>query len=305
MTLLRRTLVAVALMISTVIASGATAQAASPTTPPRFTTFPAALLYSVGSPAASPQGANDFTCKPSAQHPDPVVLVHGTIENAFDNWARMAPDLKAEGYCVFALNYGGAAGTAFRGLTDIAASAGELKVYVEKVLSATGAAKVDLVGHSQGGMMPRYYLKNLGGAAQVDQLVALSPSNYGTTFFGVLPLIAALPGGEQAVSLAAPSIPQQRQGSTFLKDLNSGGDTVPGVRYTVIQTVFDQIVTPSTNAFLTGPGVTNISLQRQCALDLSDHLSISYSANAIRLVKNALDPTTAKRLCVPALPLFG
>lgn len=305
MTLLRRAFVALTLMISTVAASGATAQAASPATPPRFDTFPAALLYSVGSPAASPQGANDFGCKPSVQHPEPVVLVHGTIENAFDNWGKMAPELKAEGYCVFALNYGGTAGTAFRGLTDIAASAGELKAYVEKVLSATGAAKVDVVGHSQGGMMPRYYLKNLGGASKVDQLVALSPSNYGTTFFGVLPLIAALPGGEQAVSLVAPSIPQQRQGSTFLKQLNAGGDTVPGVRYTVIQTRSDQIVTPSRNAFLIGQGVQNIDLQRQCALDLSDHLSISYSSNAIRLVKNALDPATAKRLCVPALPLFG
>lgn len=305
MTLLRRSLVAVALMASTVIASGATAQAASPTAPPRINNFPAALLYSLGSPNASPPGANDFTCKPSAAHPEPVVLVHGTIENAFDNWAEMAPELKAEGYCVFALNFGGYAGTAFRGLTDIGASAGELSAYVDRVLAATGAAKVDIVGHSQGGMMPRFYLKNLGGAAKVDQLVALSPSNYGTTFFGVLPLVAALPGGEQATSLVAASIPQQRQGSTFLKNLNAGGDTVPGVRYTVIQTLFDEVVTPFSNAFLKDRGVTNIVLQRQCGLDQSDHLSISYSPNAIRLVKNALDPSTAKRVCRYAPPLFG
>ena len=53
-----------------------------------------------------------------------------------------------------------------------------------RVLAATGAAKVDLVGHSQGGMMPRYYLKFLGGAALVNRLVALAPSNHGTTLDG-------------------------------------------------------------------------------------------------------------------------
>ena len=49
------------------------------------------------------------------------------------------------------------------------------------MLGATGAAKVDIIGHSQGGMMPRYYVKNLGGAAKVDDLIGLSPSNHGTT----------------------------------------------------------------------------------------------------------------------------
>ena len=60
------------------------------------------------------------------------------------------------------------------------------------VLAATGAAKVDLVGHSQGGMMPRYYLKFLGGAAHVDKLVALAPSNHGTTLDGLTALVTAL-----------------------------------------------------------------------------------------------------------------
>ena len=49
------------------------------------------------------------------------------------------------------------------------------------MLAATGAAKVSMVGHSQGGMMPRYYIKFLGGASKVDDLVGLSPSNHGTS----------------------------------------------------------------------------------------------------------------------------
>ena len=40
-------------------------------------------------------------------------------------------------------------------------------------------------------MMPRYYLKFLGGAAFVNRLVALAPSNHGTTLDGLTALVRA------------------------------------------------------------------------------------------------------------------
>jgi triacylglycerol esterase/lipase EstA (alpha/beta hydrolase family) len=58
--------------------------------------------------------------------------------------------------------------------------AAELATFVNSVLGATGAKKVDLVGHSQGGMMPRYYIGFLGGAKYVHHLVGIAPSNHGT-----------------------------------------------------------------------------------------------------------------------------
>src|SRR5258705_371135 len=76
-----------------------------------------------------------------------------------------SPLLANHGYCVFTFNYGGSSASSIvQGTGDIAASAGQLASFVTRVLAATGAAKADLVGHSQGGMMPRYYLKFLGGA---------------------------------------------------------------------------------------------------------------------------------------------
>jgi pimeloyl-ACP methyl ester carboxylesterase len=268
--------------------------------------FPVSLALSALLPETSPPGANDFSCVPSAEHPDPVVLVHGTFENAFDNWVQLSSDLAADGYCVYALNYGGLPGVAVKGVGDIPTSAGQLSTFVDGVLTATGAAKVDLVGHSQGGMMPRYYLQELGGAAKVDQLVGLSSSNYGTSVNGVLPLIAALPGGEPLTSIPCAACVQQRAGSDFLTALNADGDTVPGVEYTVISTVYDEVVTPYTNTFLRDPGVTNITLQDDCALDTTDHLGIPYDPIASQLVRNALDPSTAVApTCQVVLPLVS
>src|SRR3954449_6757929 len=136
------------------------------------------LGYAHTSPTASPPGANDFSCKPSAAHPRPVVLVHGTFADMSDSWQALSPLLANNGYCVFALDYGAANGSGavgIYGIGDIRQSAAELSAFVDDVLAATGATKVDLVGHSQGGMMPRYYLKNLGGSAKVGTLLGLSP----------------------------------------------------------------------------------------------------------------------------------
>lgn len=252
-------------------------------------------------PTTPPPGANDFSCKPSAQHPNPVVLVHGTFANMSDNWQTASPILVNHGYCVFAFNYGGPSSTfPIQGIGDIAAGAGVLSAFVDKVRSATGAAKVDLVGHSQGGMMPRYYLKFLGGAAKVDKLVGLAPSNHGTTLNGIATL-GSLFGVDAVLSTVCAACTEQEAGSAFLTKLNSGGDTVPGVTYTVIQGSHDEIVTPYTSAFLTGPNVTNITVDQQCSVDMADHVEIASDPTAMADMLNALDP--AHPVTVPCVPV--
>src|SRR5207249_240782 len=133
----------------------------------------------------SPPGANDFSCRPSAAHPRPVVLVHGLGATMSENWSYDSPRLKAAGYCVFALTYGVDPRTrilpiAPGGVVAMERSAPELAAFVDRVLTATGASQVDLVGHSEGTVMPRYYLEHLGGAAKVRRFVALTPLWRGT-----------------------------------------------------------------------------------------------------------------------------
>ncbi|MDX5566996.1 alpha/beta fold hydrolase [Streptomyces sp. ID05-04B] len=244
---------------------------------------------------ASSSGWNDYRCRHSAAHPRPVVLVHGTLGNSVDNWLALAPYLTVRGYCVFSVDYGQLPGVPlFNGLGPIDASAGQLAAFVDKVLAATGAAEADLVGHSQGGMMPRYYLKFLGGAVKVNALVGIAPDNHGTTLGGLTRLLPYFPGAEDLISAATPGLADQIVGSDFLTELNKGGDTVPGVRYTVIATRYDEVVTPWRTQFLSGSNVHNVLLQDLCPLDLSEHLAIGLLDRiAFHEVANALDPAHA------------
>ncbi len=241
--LARRAVVSVgafALVLATLVGS------ASPTlaTPP------------TGPGSVSPPGANDDDCRPDAAHPQPVVLVNGTFETMDKNWATLSPYLADAGYCVFAFNYGN------RATGPIGRSAHRLRKVVEKVRTTTGADEVDLVGHSQGGMMPRFYLKYLGGGARVDDLVGIAPSNHGTT-------VAQDSGGTSPCRACE----QQAAGSRFLGRLNRGGDTVRGPDYTVISTRYDEVVMPYESQSLTGPRarVTNVLLQNKCPADVIEH----------------------------------
>ncbi|WP_156724909.1 esterase/lipase family protein [Streptomyces apocyni] len=278
-------------------ATGASAQDLTdgPEGPPQKS-FLDATAYALLHPTAVPAGANDWDCEPSAEHPNPVVLVHGTFENRYMNWAGLSPRLKDAGYCVYALNYGGTQGGLLQGTGDIADSAAQLSAFVDTVRDRSGAAEVDLVGHSQGGMMPRHYLKNLGGADKVGKLIALTPPNHGTSLSGLATLATFIPGAEKLTGLACPACQQQRYDSDFVASLNEGGEVVPGVDYTVLATWTDWVVTPYTSSYLTpGDRVSQSKLQDHCPFNLTSHVGISYDRTATRIVLNALDPENAQK----------
>jgi triacylglycerol esterase/lipase EstA (alpha/beta hydrolase family) len=283
-----------------------TAVPASASTRPVPYSFAAGVTAELLHPGSAPPGSNNFSCRPSSVHPHPVVLAHGTFGNMTDSWQALSPLLANNGYCVFAFDYGGSDGNSIQGYGPIETSAAQLGAFVDHVLAATGASTVDIVGHSQGGMMPRYYLKFLGGASKVGTLVGLAPSNHGTNIFGLTNLLSAFPGGSSFVTALCAACTEQVAGSAFLNHLNAGGDTVAGVKYTVIETAYDEVVTPFTSAFLRGPNVTNIVLQSQCLLDFADHLAVIYDQIALRDVLNALDPAHAvSPRCVPVAPVLG
>jgi triacylglycerol esterase/lipase EstA (alpha/beta hydrolase family) len=280
--------VAVALLlIASALGAGASG-AASPSPDLPQGTILNGLATELTNPGGAPPGMN-VPCTLTSAHPFPVVLVAGTIANENVSWQSLSPALADEGYCVYGFNFGATPITngRFFGLGDIPTSAQALATFVSAVLSLTHASKVDIVGHSQGGMMPRYYMKFLGGAAKVHMLVGLAPSNHGTTLDGFTTL-TSLFGANLNTEGDCEACTQQLVGSTFLAGLNAGGDTQPGPKYVVIESRYDEVVTPYTSAFLSGPKVQNILLQNQCATDFSEHLGILYDPIAQQDVLNAL-----------------
>jgi triacylglycerol esterase/lipase EstA (alpha/beta hydrolase family) len=265
--------------------------------------------------ARPPPGAYNWSCQPSSGHPEPVILTHGLGANQTVNWQTYSPLLANNGYCVFTLTYGApATGVPIyqpAGLAPMEQSAAQLSAFVDKVLAATGAAKVDILGHSEGTLMPSYYVKFLGGASKVDKYVSLTPLWDGTTLLGLSHLyqfvsgLGLRPVVDGVLNPVCGSCAEFLHGSDFLGKLHSGnGIFQPGVTYTNIVTRYDELVSPYTSGLGTGPNVTNIVLQDTCGLDFAEHLGLAADRNAAGHVLNALDPAHAKPVpCSPATPL--
>lgn len=273
--------------------------------------FTANVIAAATQPGTPPPGANDWSCRPSAAHPRPVVLVHGLFANMTDNWQTMSPLLANNGYCVFALTYGEDASAPFPldqfgGLAPMEQSAAELATFVDEVLAATGAREVDIVGHSEGATMPDYYIEYLGGAAKVARYVGVSGVKHGTTLHGLGTFAAGystlFPGAPDPTAESCGSCRQFLAGSDYVQKIEARAPAA-GVVYTNIATRYDELVTPYTSSFLDGPNVTNITLQDGCPLDFSDHLSIISSPITGRHILNALDPEHARPpRCTLVLP---
>jgi triacylglycerol esterase/lipase EstA (alpha/beta hydrolase family) len=291
---------------------------------PRLTrcAIAATLALAIAAPVASaesslanpPLGANNFSCSPSATHPDPVVLVHGLGADMAANWTYMSPLLASRGYCVFALTYGLDPRLPVPGgVIPIEQSATELGAFVDRVLAATGARKVDLVGHSEGTFMPEYWLKYDGGAAKVNRYVAVAPLYAGTDVAG----LALLRDLATPFGLAAPlldlvgsfcgSCSEFLAGSKAVQEINAGagGAAAPGVTYTTIMTRYDELVEPYTSGMLHAPNATDIVLQDVCPNDVSDHVALAFDPVVAQLIFNALDPSDPQPVSCLGLPPFA
>lgn len=161
----------------------------------------------------------------------PVVLLHGFVDNR-SVFVLLRRTLTRHGRdCVESLNYSP--------LTcDLRSAAELLGRRVEEIRARTGHTEVDIVGHSLGGLIARYYVQRLGGDTQVRTLVMLGTPHSGTT---VAPLADA-----------HPLVRQMRPGSAVLREL---AYPAPGcrTRFVSFWSDLDQVMVPVETARLDHP----------------------------------------------------
>ncbi|MDT0543903.1 MULTISPECIES: alpha/beta fold hydrolase [Streptomyces] len=193
------------------------------------------LLYPTGllqerPPAAPPPGAAPRLPTDGRAH-RPVLLLHGFIDNR-SVFVLLRRSLRRHGrQHVEALNYSP--------LTcDLRTAAALLDRHVREICERTGHSRVDVVGHSLGGLIARYYVQRLGGDARVHTLVTLGTPHSGTR---TAPLLSA-----------HPLVRQMRPDSDVIEELRR---PAPGcrTRFIAFWSEVDQLMIPAETARIDHP----------------------------------------------------
>ncbi|MFJ5261372.1 esterase/lipase family protein [Streptomyces sp. NPDC088387] len=224
--------------------------------------YPSGIVQERRSPApALPEGAAQL---PTGAKP-PVVLVHGFIDNRSVFVLLRRSLAQHGGQQVVSLNYSP--------LTcDIRSAAELLGRHIEDICERTGSRRVDIVGHSLGGLIARYYVQRLGGDLRVRTLVTLGTPHSGTR---VAPLADA-----------HPIVRQMRPGSEVIEELTR---PAPGCRTQFVSfwSDLDHVMDPLETACVDHPDL----LAQNVRVSGIGHLALPVHPAVANGIRQALDNT--------------
>ena len=210
---------------------------------------------------------------PVAQEvPGPVLLVpgYGGSEASLRTLGRL---LTAEGRDVTVVSAPG------NGTGDLADTADALDDAARAALARTGAASVDVVGYSAGGVVARLWVAD-GGAGVARRVVTLGSPHHGTSLADL--------AGDLAPDRCPVGCAQLATGSPLLAGLNAGDETPDGPVWVSIWTEQDQTVTPPDSARL--EGALNVTVQEVCAGAEVGHGQLPTDPRVTAMVLQVLGP---------------
>ncbi|MEU0284672.1 alpha/beta fold hydrolase [Streptomyces sp. NPDC006147] len=225
--------------------------------------YPAGIIQERRGPDRSALPAPEGTAQLPVRAKPPVVLLHGFIDNR-SVFVLLRRSLAQHGrQQIESLNYSP--------LTcDIRIAAELLGRHIEQVCERTGSTRVDVVGHSLGGLIARYYVQRLGGDRRVRTLVTLGTPHSGTR---VAPL-----------ANAHPIVRQMRPGSPVLEEL---AQPAPGCRthFVAFWSDLDHIMDPLETACVEHPDLTAVNVR----VSGVGHLALPVHPAVATGIRQALD----------------
>jgi hypothetical protein len=238
---------------------------------------------------------NDFNCNRD-KHPNPVIMLHGLSANREVDLNTLSHSMKDDGWCVFSETYGAHSLVPWiGGVKSMRESAADIAAFIREVKENTGADKVDLVGHSEGGVMALYVpLVEEGIADIVDHNIALGPAIHGAQYYGFTDLMYF--GGEVTRTLIGLAI--KTLGCEACDDMATGGAVYndfqnaerivqEGNKATIIMSRSDTLVAPDASA-IEEEGVRNIYVQDTCPDDKVGHAGLAWDKSVWGLIINEL-----------------
>ncbi|RWA10069.1 hypothetical protein EKO27_g5033 [Xylaria grammica] len=240
--------------------------------------------------------ANNFSCESSH---NPVVMLHGLTANREVDLNLLQYELNGRGYCTFSKTYGAHVIPSWiGGLTDMRGSAKQIADFVREVQQKTGASKVDIVGHSEGGVQSVYVPLTQDGISDiVEHIVALGPAIHGATYYGFTDLwyiggnVTRTLVGQLVDLLGCPACEQLAPDGLVTNQFAAADKIVQdGNKVTVIASSSDTLV-PVAVSTIDEPGVKNVLVQTTCPDDGVGHAGLAWDKSVWRLIINALEET--------------